>query len=79
VRSAAERRLQADVELGRWPEVAQLAAGGEASVQSRAWAASRMAIAGHRTEARPLLRAACPALDADYRAQCDRLLKQLGG
>jgi hypothetical protein len=75
----ATTRLNASVNLRRWPDVERLLALGEAHPQTRAWAASQLAQAGRKETARVALRAACPALTEKERGICTRLLTQLGG
>ncbi|MDP2307717.1 MAG: hypothetical protein Q8P18_16960 [Pseudomonadota bacterium] len=83
--ASAAARLQANVNLRRWPEVERLvgvvtrpgAVG--APAMTRAWAASELAQAGRTRSARTALRSACPALTGEERRQCDGLLADLGG
>lgn len=80
VRFAAALRLQANVYLRRWPEVERLVLEQLAPAAGRAWAASELARVGRTATARTALRTACPALEsAGERAQCGRLLGELGG
>lgn len=72
-------RLQANVNLRRWPEVERLLARGQAPPHIRAWAASGLARAGRKGPALTALRAACPALEGKERGRCDVLLAELGG
>ena len=68
-------RLGVLVSLRRWSEAAALAlANPSIPPQTRAWAASEMFRAGHRTEARKILIRTCPQLEPAERAKCDDYL-----